>query len=62
MSNAIGSCRESNPSRGTCNVRAVLLGHLVDQFLVGLYSVSRVVAESNKPLANSEVVIIFYNI
>ena len=28
MLNAIGSSRESNPSRRICNLRAVLLGHV----------------------------------
>ena len=30
MSNAIGSSRESNPSRRICNLRAVPLGHVAD--------------------------------
>ena len=30
MSNAIGSSRESNPSRRICHLRAVPLGHVVD--------------------------------
>ena len=32
MSNAIGSSRESNPSRRICNLRAVPLGHVADIF------------------------------
>ena len=30
MSNAIGSSRESNPSRRICHLRAVPLGHVTD--------------------------------
>ena len=30
MSNAIGSSRESNPSRKICHLRAVPLGHVAD--------------------------------
>ena len=30
MSNAIGPSRKSNPSRKICNLRAVPLGHIVD--------------------------------
>ena len=31
MSNAIGSSRESNPSRRICHLRAVPLGHVADK-------------------------------
>ena len=30
MSNAIGSSRESNPSRRICHLRAIPLGHVAD--------------------------------
>ena len=33
MSNAIGSSRESNPSRRICHLRAVPLGHVADNVL-----------------------------
>ena len=32
MSNAIGSSRESNPSRRICHLRAVPLAHVADNF------------------------------
>ena len=37
MSNAIGSSRESNPSRRICNLRAVPLGHAADYMIAVLH-------------------------
>ena len=54
MSNAIGSSRESNPSRRICHLRAVPLGHVADRSEIALSKIDPCGVYEKKVASNAE--------